>query len=88
MTKRKDEEKTFSPPSSFRLEAVRHKRGSALIVSGIVSITDFTSELIVLKGHGVILKVSGKRLDMTVFENNSLEITGRVEGIGFKYGKN
>ena len=77
-----------SPPSSFRLESVKHRRGVSILISGVVSISEFSEEMIAVKSHGMKLLIRGKRLNMTVFENNSIEISGRVEDIAFCYGKN
>ncbi len=77
-----------SPPTSFRLEAVKHRSGMSLIFSGIVSINVFEDTCIELKSHGCKINIVGQRLNITVFENNSLEITGKVGGVDFSYGKN
>ncbi len=74
--------------STFRLEAVRHGRGMSILLSGIVGVEGFNDTQIMLKSHGCRIEVMGKRLNLTVFENNSLEITGKIEGVDFKYGKN
>ncbi len=79
---------TKSVSTFFRLEAVRHRSGMSLLFSGIVGIDVFCDNEIVLKSHGCRISINGKRLNLTVFENNSLEITGRIEGVDFKYGKN
>ncbi len=79
---------TAPSASAFRLEAVRCSRGMSLIFSGIICVDAFEETEILLKSHGGRIHIVGKRLGLTVFENNSLEIKGRVEGIGFGYGKN
>jgi hypothetical protein len=74
--------------SSFHLEADRCRSGLSVMLSGIIGISDFSDEFIYLKGHGGRIAVRGKRLFINVYENESVEIVGRVEGIEFKYGKN
>ena len=74
--------------SKFRMEAFRHKRGMNLIFSGIIGVGRFEPETVLLKSHGAKVEIKGKRLDMTVFENNDIEIIGKIEGISFLYGKN
>ena len=88
MTEEKKADKRSSPHTSFRLEAVRHRRGMSLMLSGIVCVSDFNDRCVSVKGHGGRVEIQGKRLELTVFENSSIEITGRVEGVCFFYGKN
>ena len=74
--------------SSFHLEADRSRAGLSVVLSGIVGISDFSDSFIHLKGHGGRISVHGKKLFISVYENGSVEIVGRVEEIVFKYGKN
>ena len=74
--------------SSFHLEADRSRSGLSVVLSGIVGISDFSDSFIHLKGHGGRISVHGKRLFISVYENGSVEIVGRVEEIVFKYGRN
>ena len=76
------------PLSSFHIEADRSPSGFSVKVGGIIAVTDYTDEKISLKGHGGRLIVSGKRLRMTVYEDKTVEILGRVEIMEMKYGKN
>ena len=77
-----------SPLSSFHLEADRSNHGMSIMLSGIIGISDFYDDFILLKSHGGRIRVSGKNLFIAVYENNTVEIQGKVEGIEFKYGKN
>lgn len=91
-----EENKTKSSPlkeapkglSAFHLEADRSRSGLSVILSGIIGISDFSDSFIDLKGHGGRISVHGKKLFISVYENGSVEIVGRVEEIIFKYGKN
>lgn len=74
--------------SAFHLEADRSRSGLTIVLSGIVGISDFSDSFILLKGHGGRICVQGKRLFINVYENETVEIVGRVEEIIFKYGKN
>lgn len=74
--------------SSFHMEADRTARGMSLVLCGIIGISDFSDNLVVLLSHGGRISVSGRRLFIGVFEGGSVEIVGRVEEINFKYGKN
>lgn len=74
--------------SSFHMEADRTGRGMSLILCGIIGISDFSDSYIHLLSHGGRITVTGRGLFISVYENGSVEIVGRVEGISFKYGKN
>ena len=74
-------------PSSFRLEASRSNRGMAVVLSGIISVDEFSEERVVLKSHGGKILITGKRLLISIFDNNDIEITGKTEAINFIYGK-
>ena len=74
--------------SAFHLEADRNRAGLSIVLSGIIGISEFSEDFIYLKGHGGRINVRGKRLFINVYENDSVEILGKVEEISFKYGKN
>lgn len=74
--------------SSFHLEADRSREGLAIILSGIIGISDFSDSFIHLKSHGGRVSVVGKKLFIRVYENCSVQIVGKVEEIVFQYGKN
>ena len=73
--------------SGFQLVADRDRRGLAIMLTGIIGISDFSDEYIHLKGNGGRIMVKGKKLFISVYENHTVEIVGRVEEIGFSYGK-
>ena len=88
MTKNHINEKPKTKFSSkFRMEAVRCPKGLSLIFSGIIAVEEFDTERIFLKSHGSKIEIDGKKLDITVFENNDMEVVGKIEGIRFHYGK-
>ncbi len=74
--------------SSFRIEASRSSSGMAVFVSGIIGVENFSDTNIVLMSHGGRVSLSGQRLSLGLYENNTVEISGRVEEMCFKYGKN
>ena len=73
--------------SKFRLEAQRSRGGMSLVFSGIIGVEGFTKEHVRMKSHGAVVELRGKKLEITVFENNDVEVWGKVEGIDFIYGK-
>lgn len=77
----------LSSLSPFHLEADRSSKGMCLILGGIIGISDFSDSFILMLSHGGRILVNGKNLFISVYENNTVEIQGKVEEIIFKYGK-
>ena len=76
-----------SSQNAFHMEADRSARGMSLMLSGIIGITDISNESIVLNSHSCRVFVFGARLSVCIYENNAVEIRGRIEEIRFSYGK-
>lgn len=74
--------------SSFRMEGERSAKGMRLRFAGIIGIKELSDDSVEINNHSGRVRIQGKRLLVTVFENNQVEINGRVEGLEFKYGKN
>ena len=72
--------------SSFHLEADRSSLGFRITVSGIIGINDFTNECVLLSSHAGRIRIFGKNLNLEIYENKIVEISGLIEEIGF--GKN
>lgn len=81
-------DKNVAMSQSFHLEADRSRNGMSVFISGIIGIGDFSDESAILLSHSGKVAVLGKRLNVSVYENRTVEINGRVEEISFKYGKN
>ena len=75
------------PSGGFHMEGQRSGRGMSLLISGIIGLRDFSDTCILLMSHGGRIIISGRRLLLSVYEGNCVEINGRVEGIEFRYGK-
>ena len=87
--KEKIKVKGFSAPiSPFHIEADRCARGMRLQVSGVVGISSFSECEMLLLTHTGKITVSGQKLFVSVYENNNVEIDGKIEAVLFKYGKN
>ena len=65
------------PSISFHLEAERCAKGMSMLVSGIIGVSDFSDDNIILLSHGGRVSVSGKRLALNIYENNTAEIVGK-----------
>lgn len=83
------EKKYINPsrPPSFSLEASRVGRGVSLAISGVIGISDYSESEILLKSHGGKIRVCGQRLMLSIYEDKTAEIVGRIEEISFGYGK-
>ena len=78
----------ISALKSFRLEANRSSKGLSILLSGVIGVSDFSDKSILLLSHGGRINVVGENLFIDLFENNTVEIVGKVMEIVFIYGKN
>ena len=78
---------TKAKPPSFSMEASRIGGGISIALSGVIGISDYSESEILLKSHGGKIRICGKRLMLSIYEDNTAEIVGRIEEIGFGYGK-
>lgn len=74
--------------SAFHLEADRCPQGIKMFISGVVGIAEYSDICVFLKTHACRVKISGKKLKLCVFENNTAEIIGKIEAMEYMYGKN
>ena len=83
----KKERKEGTPRGDFYLSCERSLGGLSLLVGGIIGVSELDGGRTELLSHSGRIIVSGRGLKLTVFENKSIEIKGRIEGINFAYGK-
>lgn len=83
----KSKEGEISAFSSFHLEADRCRDGMRMFVSGVIGIGGYSTEEILLRSHGCKVRISGSRLKICVYENNTVEVVGRIGETEFTYGK-
>ena len=69
-------------------EIRKDKRRSVLVVQGVLGVGAFSSREIGLTSHGGRLTVRGEGLTMTVFENRTVEVFGKISGVELGYVKN
>lgn len=70
------------------MEANRTSCGMSVMISGIVGVSCFDENEIILKSHSGRIRIDGRILRIKVYESGTVEICGRVENVGFLYGKN
>lgn len=91
MLKAGDKQKSFLPKgyseSPFSLEMRKGKRGSIMSVSDVIGVFEYSSNRVELTSRGGKLAVSGEGLVLSVFEERTVEIYGKITGIEIIYGK-
>ena len=78
----------ISESSPFHVEIDKSGKGVRLIVSGVKRITELSENCIFLKCQALSLKLSGDDLSLALYEDKSLEISGKVEVIELANTKN
>ena len=76
-TKIQDENQGRNNPS-FYMELTKNALFSNAFINNIRSVEHFTSELILLKLAKGALRISGKNLELSIYENSSVEINGNI----------
>lgn len=69
--------------SGFHIEIDKIINGVAVCVNGVSSVLDFGEERAILKLRRGKLRVEGRELTISVYENKTAEISGKVEKIEF-----
>lgn len=72
----------------FRCEYDGGKSGMSVILYGIISIKDFSGEEVLMRTAGFNIKISGAGLTLSVYENKSVEIFGKILNMELIYDKN
>ena len=73
--------------SDFHLSMDRAGRGISLILSGASAIRDFSDQCALFRVRGFLVRVKGAQMSITVYENKTVELTGRIEGVEIVYDK-
>lgn len=78
----KPKRKRFIPPE-FSLSATSGVSKITVNVSGVVGVSEYSSEDIVLKTRKGGIRVKGNALELTVFEGKSVLVSGEVDAVEF-----
>ena len=77
-----------SKASPFHIEIDKAGAGFLISASGIKRIAELTESKISLKFNKGTLGVSGANLSLSLYEDKTVEISGKLEVIEFGYTKN
>ena len=74
-------------PTSLHVEMKKTSKGAVAVVSGVVSIGEYTDSAVEVVSHSGRLFFFGESLGISVLEGRVLEIYGRITEVRFGYGK-
>ena len=74
-------------PSPFHIEMKKSSRGAVAVISGVMSISEYTAEIIELTAHSGRVWIVGESLSISVLEGRVIEIYGKITEVKFGYGK-
>ena len=72
----------------FRCEYDGGRSGMSVLLYGIISIKDFSGEEVLMRTTGFNVRIKGNGLTLSVYENKSVEIFGRILNMELIYDKN
>ncbi|MBQ7333464.1 MAG: YabP/YqfC family sporulation protein [Clostridia bacterium] len=64
----------------FHIEIDKSAGGYSVTASGVLRIVELSESIVSLKCRGGLLTVRGKLLSLSLYENKTVEISGKVEG--------
>ena len=70
-------------PIYFHVEADRLPSGVSVSIMGVLSIVDFNESSAIMKMRRGKIRIIGSGLSVTVYENRTVEISGRVGAVEF-----
>ena len=73
--------------SPLCLEIKKGKRSACLVCSGVVSIVDYSDEALTVATHKGRVGIIGEGLVLSVLENRTVEVFGKIEEVRMSYGK-
>jgi len=74
-------------PSSFHIEIKKSSRGAVAVISGVMSVAEYTESNVELLSHSGRLNIIGEALGISVLEGRVIEIYGRITEVKLGYGK-
>ena len=77
-----------SDTRAVNVEMKKTRLGAVLVCTNILAVREISGEKIILLSHSGTITVNGDRLMLSVFEDRSIKIFGRINGVELGYGKN
>ena len=74
--------------SDFHVEIDKSSGGLKLVVSGVKRISELSDKSLSLISSGVCLRIKGARISLSLYEDKTVEISGKLEVIEFENTKN
>ena len=73
--------------SPLYITAGKSRSEMTIAFAGILSVTELSTEHIEINTASGTVSILGKNLRLSVFENKTVEVLGRVEEVSFGYGR-
>ena len=73
--------------SAFHMEIKKSSRGAVAVVSGVMSVSEYTDSQVELLSHSGRMCVLGECLEVSVLEGRVIEIFGKITEVKFSYGR-
>ena len=70
-------------PIYFHVEADRLPSGVSVSIMGVLSIVDFNESSAIMKMRRGKIRITGSGLSVAVYENRTVEISGKVGAVEF-----
>ena len=74
-------------PSSFHIEMKKSSRGAVAVISGVMSIGEYTEHNVELLSHSGRIHLCGDSLTISVLEGRVVEVYGIITEVKLGYGK-
>ena len=90
MKKKKEERDAVQKKSTprFHMEVESGIFGMSVLIVAVRHIEEYSGEQIVLKMAGGRMNLKGQGLYLTVFENKTVEVRGKLSEVCFSYDRN
>ena len=73
--------------SSFHIEMKKSSRGAVAVISGVMSVSEYTEQSVELLSHSGRALFIGESLGISVLEGRIVEIYGKITEVRLGYGK-
>lgn len=79
---KKDKEALNLGLSSFYLELHKSGKNCDVVIGGVIGVLEFSEECALLSTYSGKINFFGEKLNVTVFENKTVQISGKIHKIG------